>query len=289
MYMDENVQETSSISIVGLVRLLLKKVYILLLVVIIGGVFGGALAAWKSKDVDYYGTTIEFFINPRTPTTGEDDDPYKVSGAYGENVLNAVVRLLSSQDFAETLMAGMEGAPQKNADGSYQAGYKAYVSRIQKAVDFYYKTAADEKTTAAKYYSFFFVKINVLRDEAFATNLLQRINEEVPKYVETKIYLEEKDNLETNCLNITPLNSIVLLNPGYMRSQIIKYAFLFAFASGVVACVVVILLDRADKRLRDTDVIQKRFNIPLLGIIPLIGDATLANKTVEERETEDKQ
>lgn len=286
--MDENLQDKSDFSVLDLIKLLISKLHILLLVVILGGILGGSYAVWKTKNVDYYGTTLEFYINPKTQADDGDDPKYDVYGAYGEYIVKTTVNLLKSQVFAEILMEGMDGAPQKNADGSYSAGYKSYVSRIQQATDFYYLTDTENtKTNTVTYYSFIYVRISVLNDEAFATKLLQRIKEEVPEYVETNVLPPNSNFQATNCQNMTPLNTVTLLNPGYTKTQAIKYAFLLAAVSGVVACIVLILLDRADKRLRDTESLQEKFNVPVLGIVPSIDEiGTVAHN---ERDTEAKK
>ena len=50
----------------------------------------------------------------------------------------------------------------------------------------------------------------------------------------------------------------------------IKFALLFAAAALVIAAVIVIVIDKSDKRLRDTEIITKKFNVPILGIVPSI-------------------
>jgi capsular polysaccharide biosynthesis protein len=74
----------------------------------------------------------------------------------------------------------------------------------------------------------------------------------------------------TNCQRITRIDNIHLTNPGYTTSQAIKYGILMAFAAGIIASVLIIILDKSDKRLRDTEVITRKFNVPLLGVVPTI-------------------
>ena len=62
------------------------------------------------------------------------------------------------------------------------------------------------------------------------------------------------------------------MNVLYTTKQAIKYAFLMAAAAGVIAAVLIIILDKSDKRLRDTEVIARKFSVPLLGIVPTIDD-----------------
>jgi capsular polysaccharide biosynthesis protein len=79
-----------------------------------------------------------------------------------------------------------------------------------------------------------------------------------------------------------------LTNPLYTTKQAIKYGILMAAVAFVFAAVIIILLDKSDKRLRDTEIITKKFNIPLLGIVPTIDELNEdfqakknANKTTE--------
>ena len=71
--MDENLQDKSDFSVLDLIKLLISKIHILLLVVILGGILGGSYAVWKTKDIDYYGTTLEFYVNPKTQSEDSDE------------------------------------------------------------------------------------------------------------------------------------------------------------------------------------------------------------------------
>ena len=63
-----------------------------------------------------------------------------------------------------------------------------------------------------------------------------------------------------------------------------------AFAVGVVACVIIIIADRSDKRLRDCDVITREFQVPILGIVPTIemNDVTTKKGTAHKQKKEEK-
>ena len=119
--------------------------------------------------------------------------------------------------------------------------------------------------------SFIYIKISVLNDEGFAKTLRQRVIDVVPAYVETHMAIP--DGYEgTNCQRITRSDEIHLTNVHYTTKQAIKYGILFAAAAAVVTCVVIIINDRSDKRLRDQETITRLFNIPVLGIVPTIND-----------------
>lgn len=418
--MEENMQTEDGISLLDIFRLLLSKIKILLLVVLLGAILGAALGVWKTHNVDYYGTSVEFYVNPEKKSVSSDNtqqggSQYGVYGAYGRHVMDNMVRLLGSEIFAEQLMLGgnvlpakqegntslnakidvaeplLEIVEQKQAKAKeYSASYEEklstynsadnrlndvwktlylaekvkqpsfseaeYMTYVGKAGYTNLETAYSDKQTAQKKLesawenfavaqaaaneaqenastaveealtewrnmdsykgllnrivgstkyayvqgntdaedannlarSFIYVKISVLNDKEFSEDLLERIKKIVPIYIEANMAVPDGYQ-GTNCQPTTTINQIVLTNPGYTRSQTIKYALLLAAVTGVVACVVVILLDRSDKRLRDYDVITKKFNIPVLGVVPAIDDLVPETpKKKTEKDTEVK-
>ena len=109
--MDKNVQKEEGISLMDIVRLLLSKIKLLILVVIIGAFIGGAFSVWNTKDVKYYGSQIRFYVNPENPTMSADGSglntsgsEYGVYGAYGEHIMDNMVKLLNEDAFAEEML-----------------------------------------------------------------------------------------------------------------------------------------------------------------------------------------
>ena len=109
--MDKNVQKEEGISLMDIVRLLLSRIKLLILVVIIGGFIGGAFSVWQTKDVKYYGSQIRFYVNPENPTVSADGSglntsgsEYGVYGAYGEHIMDNMVKLLNEDAFAEEML-----------------------------------------------------------------------------------------------------------------------------------------------------------------------------------------
>ena len=122
--------------------------------------------------------------------------------------------------------------------------------------------------------SFIYVKISVTNGNAqegirIGTDLLNRVKRVVPAYVEENMTVPDGYS-GTNCQRITRTDNIELTNPLYTTKQAIKYAILMAIAAGVLAAVLIVILDRSDKRLRDPDMLSKKLNVPLLGIVPTI-------------------
>lgn len=322
--MEENMQTEEGVSLLDIFKLLLSKIKILLLVVLIGGVLGATLGVWKTHNVNYYGTSVEFYVNPEKKTDGSNGasgSQYGVYGAYGRHVMDNMVRLLSSEIFAEQLMlAGNELPAKQNGNDALNAkidaaqkaidenaedvtekindaltewrktgAYKGLLSRIVSATKYaYLEESADTEEANNLARSFIYVRISVLNDKAFAEDLLERVKTVVPVYIEANMAVPDGYK-GTNCKPTTTVNQIVLTNPGYAKTQTIKYALLFAVAAGVITCVAVILLDRSDKRLRDYDVITKKFNIPVLGVVPAIDEVSAeSSKKKTDNDTEVK-
>ena len=122
--------------------------------------------------------------------------------------------------------------------------------------------------------SFIYVGISIQHRDteqgfATATMILNRVKKVVPLYVAENMTVPEGYS-GTNCQRITRTDNVRLTNPRYTTTQAIKYAILMAAVAFVFSCVVIIISDKSDKRLRDTEIITRKFNVPLLGIIPTI-------------------
>lgn len=412
----EEMQNEEGLSLLEIIRILFHKLKLLILVVIIGAVCGAAFGVWKTKNVKYYGTSIEFYVNPEKPkavgsssnsTANAVGSQYGVYGAYGRHVMDAIVKLLSSESFAEQLMLDEEsGLPStkiypnldeekyNNAKHAIAAANAAWedavaldqpraaalenlqefwnntqvdtfsLSNCKKLINAYkdddskysedgkimmenmktlyenYLEADDKRTDAlmaaeavqqttdtsvelllenwrstSKYKenlnkfkdavsysylddegakeedannlarSFIYVNINVLNDKAFAEDLLDRVKVAVPAYIE-KNMIVPADYEGTSCTRITRSDSIQQTNPNYTRNQAIKFSVLLAAAAGVIAAFIVIIIDLQDKRLRDHEVISRKFKIPVLGIVPTIEEM---NQAVENKKLEEKR
>ena len=78
---------------------------------IVGGSCGYRNAEYSSSQTlvgvqVFYETTIEFYVNPRLDRTSntEVESQYGVFGAYGRHVMDNMIKLLSSEPFAEQLL-----------------------------------------------------------------------------------------------------------------------------------------------------------------------------------------
>lgn len=390
--MDENAQAQDEISLVYIFKLLLTKIKLLLIVLLVGAFVGAGLGFLKTFNKKEYGTTIEFYVNPRLDRTSstEVESQYGVYGAYGRHVMDNMVKLLSSELFAEQLLldeatglpktgdnaeldaktavalqakkdaetavATAESAleilndlntqyrtkttevntlwsqyrnlhpsddlnttPTKQKDAielnnaiDEQTLLKQQVEKAQEdltvaedtaknarknaedtkanALDLWRETYANYgeqldlvlDSISYSYYdentsenvsdlarSFIYVKVAVMNDEDLAKDFYARIIKLVPEFVETNMAVPSGYD-GTNCQRITRSDKITRTNGDLMMKTAIKYGLLLAAASIVVACVVLIVVDRSDKRLRNVEQITETFNIPVLGVIPTI-------------------
>ena len=294
--MNEKIQ-TEEFSLMDLLKVLWSKIKILILVLICGGIVGGGLGLVTSYNEKYYGTSLEFYVNPEAPAAGSgsqvtSQSTYGVYGAYGRLVMDNIVKLLSSEFFAEELMVGMPNAPtekhiiDKNGKKYINPEYRTYLNKIRDAVNFQYleeEVDLDDAVNLAR--SFIYVDVSVLGDGniEFAETLLARIREEVPEYVKKNMIVPD-GYVGTNCIEITTISEIGRTNPGHRSATSIKYALLVGAAALVIACVVVIVIDRSDKRVRDYDQVSRQLQVPLLGVIPSINDEKIAawNEAMKE-------
>lgn len=115
--MEEKVEKQEGINLKAIFKLLLKKIKLLLLVLLAGVVVGAGFGFLTNFNKKYYGTYVEFYVNP-VPTEEhvESDSYFAVNGTYTRNVMDGLIRLLSSDSFAERLLMDEEGLP-KFRDG----------------------------------------------------------------------------------------------------------------------------------------------------------------------------
>jgi capsular polysaccharide biosynthesis protein len=133
--------------------------------------------------------------------------------------------------------------------------------------------------------SFIYVNISVLNNEALAKEIYQKVIRVLPDFVETNMAVPAGYD-GTNCQQITRNDGIRLTNDGLVSSTAIKYALILAFASLVVACVAIVVVDHSDKRVKNVEQITQIFNIPLLGVIPSIKTEPLSADTEQADLTE---
>ncbi len=147
--------------------------------------------------------------------------------------------------------------------------YKETMEDYQDALSFSYLKSADDFDDANKLAkSFIYVKISTLNEQEFAEELLEKVKVLVSPYIAAELTNKMQQNM--TCKRISRLDDVRLTNPGYTTKKAITFALLAGVAAVFLAAIVVVLLDKSDKRLRDTEIITKKFNVPLLGVVPTI-------------------
>ena len=171
--------------------------------------------------------------------------------------------------------------------------YASQLSLYRSCVSYSYleTTPTDDSDTSKLARSFIYVRISVLHKDAetgiaTADDILTRVKKVVPSYVEGNMTVPD-GYIGTNCQRISRMDGIHQTDPNYTKNQAIKSGILFAGFFFVVACVVVIIIDKSDKRLRDYDVITKNFNVPVLGVVPTIN--ALAAESLAKKKNANKK
>ena len=110
--MEEKVENKEGISIKEIFKILLKKIKLLLLVLLIGATVGVGFGFLTNVGKIYYGTSMQFYVNP-VPTEDEveSDSYFAVNGTYTRNVMDGLIKLLSSESFVERLLMDEDGLP----------------------------------------------------------------------------------------------------------------------------------------------------------------------------------
>ena len=279
--MEENVRKTDELSLLDILKLFWRHIKLLILVLLGGVIVGGSIGAISKYNVNYYGTNLTFYVNPYIDEQAEEegsteskDSQYGVYGAYGKHVMDNMVKLLSSELFSEILIQDVPNLPEKFVDGKMNPQYENLLMAVQRSVTFsYYGDDEEVSDVDSLARSFIYVNISVLNSESLAQYLMESVLDEVPAFVEENMTVPA-DYEGTNCQRITRTDEIARTNPLHRSKQAIKYGIFAAAAALVIACVIIVIVDKSDKRLRDTEIITKKFNVPVLGIVPSIEELT---------------
>ena len=282
--MTEEVQ-TDELSISDVFKVLLSKIKVLILVLVIGAILGGVYGYLGAYGVEYYGTSLSFFVSPTVGSTSstqpialasaddDEDEDYTINGQYTPTVMSGIVEYLEGDVFAEKLVIDMglfTQRPAADAPDSEWVQYKSSINRVKGAVSFrFYKS---KELGANESRNYIYVTITVLKHKQFAEDLMESIQKTLPPTL-IELLPRDKTYSGAKCIPMNIYPQVSLQNGGYVKSQTLKYAAVAGAVALVVACVVVVLVDMSDKRLRDYDVISKKFNVPVLGVIPTIEDA----------------
>ena len=152
--MEENIRTQEEISLAEIFKILWRKVKVLIFALVIGVIFGGSLGVLTTFNERYYGTTVEFYVNPKKDENQiNNESQYGVYGAYGRHVMDNMTKLLGSESFAEQLLLDDDGLPTKFLSDENRAEIDAKIAEagtplaIKKSA---VKTADDARQATAE-------------------------------------------------------------------------------------------------------------------------------------------
>ncbi len=234
--MEEN---TNEFSLFDFFKLLIKR-WLVLLIALIIGIGGGALFSFiKNNNKDYYGTTVMFYVNP---VKKDSVSKLPVYGSYGNNVTDTMVVLLESEYFADKIISGISGAPEKEIEGQINPEYTKLLREIQQYTSFSNKDTTKDDTVSQPN-NIFYANISVKNDPDFAKVLLMRLQDEAVAFIEENMPVPTGYET-TKCIPISVINDIENLNEKDKQNSILKFAVLGGAATFVLACIAVVIIDR---------------------------------------------
>ncbi len=228
---------------------------------------------------------------PLTPQQGVSDEIDNAMAASSQATVNQIAaQQLYDSLYKETIVLS------KNADEAKEPAlalwreldttYRTKLNRIAGATRFsYYDEAADvEADDLAR--SFIYVNISVLNDKEYAEELRLLMIDSVKDYVIEKMPIPSGYN-DTNCIRISRTDEVHRTNEGIVSKTATKYGLILGAASLIIACIVFIIIDRSDKRLRSIEQVTDVFGVPVLGVIPSFKETDKLDESKEEQTKED--
>lgn len=262
--MQSETQNDGEISLSDIFRAIWSKIWIVLVSLIAGIAIGGMFGYVKYHNVHYYGAQVNYFVSS-DPKNSEQWSG-GIGNTYNENVLKQIQELLASDNFSRILMAGLPEA--EGIEQNTEAEEK-FFKALSKNVSYSYEVGSNK----------IMVKVSVLNNPERAARLLDSVKAELPGFISEKMANIGK----TICEQLNYRQS-GLLNPGQTRTEMMKFGLILGFLAAVVACVVLVVTDRTDTRLRNYEDLPHKFNLPVLGVIPRIEPPVAENE--KERKTE---
>ncbi|MDD6994695.1 MAG: hypothetical protein SPH68_00065 [Candidatus Borkfalkiaceae bacterium] len=310
--MDESYEnKQNEIGISDIFRVLLKKIRLLIIVFIIGGVVGGLFGFIRYKDEKYYGAEVKYEISIMATTytyqanAVVDKKPANApSYVYKQEHISMLLDHLGSEQFLAEILKEIYPSAVENVtvlkDGKQvidldsatvseeaKNTFVTYLSWLKSAITFSFDHDVNPNA--------FSMLVSVKGDAEKASELLAAARTLVPEEVSGTV--DEEGNVVKKGRIIVPDSSGTLnndgsgiitrytaecdpmtlirshrLNAGNTQKKTVLFAAIFALGALLVACVTVVVADRSDERLRDYDAFAKSVGIPVLGVIPSIDE-----------------
>ena len=288
--MEEQIKNEEEFSLMEIINSLFSRIRMLVVLLLAGCFLGGMFGYFKSYDVVYYGTDLTFFVSPeKSDNTSSGENV--IYGSYGNSVIDTMIKFLHTDFAIKEYLSDMEyeslpAVPDPKADDATYAkqaiAYDKLIQKVKKSLSFYYKAdgtiEVSNSDTESK--NFIYVTLAVKEEgiytQEFTRELLRQIQVKIPKIVKETMYVPTDKTssggyvyVTTGCTLVTPLYPMVeWMNKTYTLTETIKWSLLMGVGLFVLACLGVILVERLDQRIKDSEMIERRLNIPVLGVIP---------------------
>lgn len=269
--MQEEMQTEDEISLSDIFRALCSKIWIIIASLLAGVILGGVFGFVKYHDVHYYGADVEYYVSSTGNDSSSTIDPegIKIYQSYQENILKQIQIQLSSERFTRILLKELsetEGIEFDSDDIEMQKKYDKLLKTVNDSLSYSYEAGVNVIR----------VRVSVLNDPKLAEHLLNRVTAEVPDFVVDLLGTSQFGATQCTPMNF-PRND--LLNEGQTTKEMIKFGLIIGLVAAIVACVAVVVTDRTDTRLRDYEDIPRKFNLPVLGVVPRIETLVQEDKT----------
>ena len=226
------------------------------------GILEDLVAARQSLlDMEYSGVS----------SSSEDASGELVGNAYSESVLKQVKLLLDSDAFDRQLMAGLPEAEGIQQDTEEE---REFFDLLEKTISYTYEVGSNKLS----------VKISALNEPDLASHLEAQVKAKLPSYIES--VMNDMDEKTTTCTQLS-FRPSELLNEGQTIKEMIKFGLIIGLVALIVACIAVVIVDRTDTRLRDYEELPRKFNVPVLGVIPRI--ETVPDDRHDVKHTEERK
>ena len=267
--MQEEIQAEEELSLSEIFRALKAKIWVLLVTLIIGIAAGGGFGFLRYYNVHYYGADVTYFVS--NSAISDENSTGQAAQTLTESALKNINGLLNTNYFQRLLMEGLPEAEGIEPDSKKEQNFFKLLSQ---SITYSY-TVGESKITAS---------VSVLNDPTFAAHLFDQVKAILPDFISTILSTTDK-----NVVSCTQLSYQLcrLLNPNQWVTEGIKYGALIGLAALVIACVAVVIAERADTRLHDYEKVAQKFNVPVLGVIPRIFD--IEARHAQRNKTEGKK
>lgn len=267
--MQEQLENEEEISLADIFHALWEKLWIILISLLVGAIAGASFGFVKYHNVHYYGAEVRYYISSSTNndnTSATTGTQTANANAYKESVFRCIVALLdgTEQFFKSELFPIL---PEAEGVEIYSEEYYRLLKIYKKDVTYTYNV------TNSTIDNVLIVSVSILNEEELAQNMLVAITEVMPSYLVE--FMSNDIFGTTQCQQLDNLQCKTgLLNAGETTKQTLKFGVIVGLVAALIACLIVVLVDRMDTRLRDYDDITRKFDIPVLGVIPRIEEIT---------------